>query len=87
MANTCFYEMSIIDDDENFDLLRPPKEKIIFEIYHGDDPDLEHKIIRIVSYPDFLSMWELTEAIMDYCKMYLTDDPAEIQKTLHRLGI
>jgi hypothetical protein len=86
----CYYEWPVISDDDdsyNFDLLRPPKEKVVFEIYHGSSQEREHELIRIVSYPEFLTIWELTECVIDYCELYFTSDPDMIQKTLHRVGL
>ncbi len=85
--NTCFYEMGINEEEDYSNLLQPPKEKMVLEVHHGDDKELEHQIIRVVSYPERLSLFDVTSHVIEYCHMYLTDDPVEIQKILHGLGL
>jgi len=65
---TCNYTMLTEDDRE-----------VVLEIYHGDNPDQEHEIIRVVSADGMLSEAEIRETIGEYAHLYgVTDVSATI---------
>ena len=71
---TALYTMLIGDvteiTDEAGHVTFDSDSKVILEIYHGDDPEREHEVIRLHEVIGDVSDDEIQEAITEYKAMY-----------------
>ena len=69
--NTCLYTFTLESEDGS------REKQIIFEIYHGVVPMMEHELAWVHLIPKDLTLVELTHAIEEYAAMYDVAIPNE----------
>lgn len=89
MAKTCLCHWTILTDDEaedeNTDLLSPPKNYITFEIYYGGEHSHEIKSIVDTTMP--LTNEEFNYAIKEYSDFYGIPIPPDIDNIIHNFTL
>lgn len=85
MDKTCLCHWTILTDDEaedeNTDLLNPPKNYITFEIYYGGEHS--HEIKNIIDTTTPLTNEELIDVIKEYSDFYGVPVPPDVNSIVN----